>query len=536
MMRGGAAWAVAGRTLLLIGLFAAANPSRAQQVPPEEATDPDLQEALQELDEAGVPLSPEELADLLGAPRARAAAERNPAPRRVLDLSLVTEPLAEGGPDPRLGWDCRWSGFRVHGRFRRRPDEPPIRGSLGWERGGQRLRAGHVGLAWGAGLLCAAPGRTPGLNADSRLVSMRTGPVSGGSPGDRQALRGGAGTLAAGPCRVWVAGGTTPATSAVPERARQIAGVGLAGTAAEAGLLVVREAEQVGFGLRARFERNGWQGAVETARARPDSGRVPWRTLLALLQWRAGRRWTLEASCAAADGGPWWRAGRRPPLLVEDEGKGWAVRGSAAPVPGWRLAALLARSDGNDPGREGSRTLRERVELLANWKPAPGWRMEARWRRTLEREWTGSERFPWQPAEAGPQDRRMVWTATLARDAGRSRWRIRLRTQSDGNGVEVRHRNLLQCVGAIGLRSWLKLRASWAAAWGGDADLVSALAPVRGVLVPRHWGRWRSETAAGFELRRGGVECGAAVSRRVPEPDIAVTAEWNGWAGLGIDF
>jgi hypothetical protein len=38
----------------------------------------------------------------------------------------------------------------------------------------------------------------------------------------------------------------------------------------------------------------------------------------------------------------------------------------------------------------------------------------------------------------------MIWTAVLLRRAGPIRWKLTLRTQSDGNGLEVRHRNLLQ--------------------------------------------------------------------------------------------
>lgn len=531
-----------GRTVVgaicLMVLAATPAGSRAQDPAEPESVDPELEDALQELDEAGAPLSASELRELLGTGESAPASRTDSRRPGRLDLGLVTEPGAAEGPDPRLRIDARWGGWRVGGRIRDRVEEPSVRGALQFEGERQRIRAGNVGLAWGAGLLSAGPGRSAGLSAGERLARFRSGPVSGGSYGDPRALRGVAAGLSLGRWRSWGAYGSTEPGSAQPGPMRQVGGFGVAGSSANLGLLAVREQKELGFGLQAGIERSRWQAAVEAAGSKPPQADYPWRAVLVRGAWSLGRKCSVEGAFAAANGSAWFGAGRRPALLVEDEGRGWALRGAAEPVPGWRLAAILARAVGSDPQRDASRRRRDRTGIEVRWNPAKGWSIQLRWRRTLEQEWTGSERYPWLPAVAGAEKRRMIWTAVLRRRAGPVGWKVTLRTQSDGNGLEIRHRNLLQGTGSIEPRSWIRLQASWATAWGGDADLVSALTPMPGVLLPRHWGHWRSETALGIRLRHAAVNCNAAVSQRVPEPEPATrtTTERNVWAGLCLRF
>lgn len=513
--------------LVVGGLIVAARPHplRAQN----ERIDPELDAALQELEDAGVALAPGELADALAPAPSRA--DR----RRELDLRLGGEPTAAESWDPRLHIDSRWSDWRMRGRIRRVPGEPVVRGDLRWERDPLRLRAGDVGLGWGSGLLAAAPGRGAAQTTDAPLVAWRDGPASGGSYGDPRALRGAAWSLAASRWRTWgVIGSATP-TASRPLRLRQIAGLGHEGRAMRWGLLVARQDSVLGASLQAGFEQGRWRLETETAGGRRGAATEPWRALQVHLTCSAGRTWRAEAACAAASGGPWLESGRRPALLVDDEGRGWSLRGAGEPVRGLTVAALCARSDGRDPRREGHRARRDRVELQSGWRPAAGWTLQVRWRRTLEQEWAWSERYPWQPPIAGQQARRMIFTASVSRKSGARSWRLLGRTQSDGDGGEVRHRNLLQWVGSVDCMSFLRLRASWAGAWGGDADLVSALTPIRGVLLPRHWGRWRSETALGIEAHGGGLRCSAAVSCRSPEPGPDARDDWWTWVALELD-
>lgn len=513
--------------LLWIGWAGAA--AAAQAPPTAEPIDPELEAALQELDEAGVSMSPEELAEMQGGPEPTSSVREQSRRLRAL---LVTEPLEAKGSAPRVVLDARRAGWRLAGRWRRRSDEPAERGFLRWQHGAQQVRIGDVGLGWGSGLLSAAPGRSASLTVEAPLARFRAGPTSGGSYGDRRALRGGAGGGALGIWRYWAAAGRTAATASVPARNRQAVGWGVTGTGAGLGLLAVRQDGTLGTAVHATFRRAGWSGGVEGAWARPDSGAGDWRAAVAHLVWTGGARWHLEAAGGTAAGGTWFAAGRRPSFLVEDEGSGWALRGVARSPDGWRIGALLAHGEGVDPRRAGDRAQRDRIELAARWRPASGWRLDLCWRRTLEQEWSWSERYPWQPATAAAQDRRMVWTATLERRCDRARWRLRLRSLSDGDASGIRQRHLLQWSGRVACTPRLELRASWSTAWGGDADLVSAAAPLRGVLLPRHWGHWRSETLLAIEYERNGLRCSLAASRRSPEPVEPMPDEWTVWTGL----
>jgi hypothetical protein len=60
------------------------------------------------------------------------------------------------------------------------------------------------------------------------------------------------------------------------------------------------------------------------------------------------------------------------------------------------------------------------------------------------------------------------------------------------------------------------VRVTLAGAWGGDADLVSAIVPFGGMILPRHWGHWRSEAVLGAEWRARGLRVRAALSMREP--------------------
>jgi hypothetical protein len=58
-------------------------------------------------------------------------------------------------------------------------------------------------------------------------------------------------------------------------------------------------------------------------------------------------------------------------------------------------------------------------------------------------------------------------------------------------------------------------------AWGDPVDLVRALTPLPGVVVVRHWGRWRSEAVVGIAGELGAATVRLALARRLPEPGAA---------------
>ena len=70
-------------------------------------------------------------------------------------------------------------------------------------------------------------------------------------------------------------------------------------------------------------------------------------------------------------------------------------------------------------------------------------------------------------------------------------------------------------------RRW-RMRGSWVTAWGDPVDLVSAVVPVTGLVLPRHWGHWRSETLLGLEWMVRAASMQAAGSLRYPALESGV--------------
>ena len=108
----------------------------------------------------------------------------------------------------------------------------------------------------------------------------------------------------------------------------------------------------------------------------------------------------------------------------------------------------------------------------------------------------------------------------LVRDREGSRFGILVRTLSRESPEDPRggrRRSLL----AVNWRArpdprWI-VRLFAALAWGEDVDLVSAIVPFGGLVLPRHWGKWRSETGLGLEHSRRTWSWRLAAGIRRPE-------------------
>jgi hypothetical protein len=99
--------------------------------------------------------------------------------------------------------------------------------------------------------------------------------------------------------------------------------------------------------------------------------------------------------------------------------------------------------------------------------------------------------------------------------------------------------------GATGRRSLLAVELRWrpagalaircgrCVAWGDPVDLVTALSPLPGRLVPRHWGAWREELWTGVTWgdRRASLAAAVHLRRpRIPAPDgieAQAAARWR---------
>jgi len=95
-------------------------------------------------------------------------------------------------------------------------------------------------------------------------------------------------------------------------------------------------------------------------------------------------------------------------------------------------------------------------------------------------------------------------------------------------------RSLFNLSARYGLSPNWKLRGAWVTAWGDPVDLVSAIVPVTGMVLPRHWGAWRSEMVLGGEWRHRRARVQAAGSWRQPEARDQLPAVLTLWLEAGI--
>ena len=210
-------------------------------------------------------------------------------------------------------------------------------------------------------------------------------------------------------------------------------------------------------------------------------------------------------------------------------GRGWALRGSGSFPGGPRVGLLLTRAERRDryPGPE----TRNLVELFVAGRNRAGLTWELTWRldRRIRKVW--KDGWPWLPPEARPGLRRATLGLTLGRAVGPSLWRCGLRSLAVDGATTSGRRTLVSVQGRGVWGRHASWRGGYTLAWGDPVDLVSVLVPAPGRVVPRHWGRWRSETWLGLGLSQGPWRLAGSVHRREAAEPSAIQLEWRVEAG-----
>lgn len=518
-------------------VFALLSPSSAATSPAgdpllDPSTGPDdLQEALAELAAAGVAPSEQELRALLGLERIPSGgeAEHRPAPLHS-GLTWRLEPT-QTGADPRVGLVQVAGPLSLRVSCRSRPREPrSVRGAVRIDSDLLEVRAGDVGYGWGQGALAARPGRGTSLSADDRLRPPRTGPSSGGSAFERWAATGVAARLRLGAWRFGgLAGAVQDERNGGKDR-RALVELGFETDAVAAGLVLSRNGTESGAGLAGNWRRGMLDGSGEAAGWQQDGG-GDGRAFAAALGAQPMRSLRVEAAVAAATGRGAARAGRRSPLLPANEGSGWAVRCGYRAPGGVGARVLVSRGRGIEADATPSCVTRDLTDVDLTWRARPRTRCAVRWRNRRESVGAWSVLYPWEPVSWRPATVRNVLTLSVEQRTRRLDGRAMLRVLTDDDGERNRDRSLFGLQGGWHPGQRWRIRFAWTAAWGGDADLLSATVPIQGVMLPRHWGHWSSESLLGIETdrRRWGVR--AAFSRRLPTLEAAGKTEWTVWAG-----
>lgn len=433
---------------------------------------------------------------------------------------------ARGEWDARLRWRLDHWGRRQ------------AAGAVGLGRGQWRAVAGQLGLQQGFGLLVGGPGRGRYLTADGHLGPSGRGgfrPWVGEAEPQTMwgvGLQGGRGRWLA---RALVGGRGRRRTADSPTVVGQISRTGPVWQLA---LGLVRDPRENGLSFSGQCQAAGLTGAWEVSWRQPVSWRRGVGAVLTQAVWRPHRTVLFEALAGFAELGPRPLMGVKQAVLGDWAGTGVAARGTWKVAPGLGLKVLVHRSAGQQEIATGQRRRKLLSDIqLAGKRPGGArgdWWGDVRVRSGGEDAVAWSERFPWQPPALAVQDRKQVVSvrAGWRRDQDRVQvlWRrlVTSRVSRDLGWERAGGRCLLGISGARGLTASCLLRFSWTVAWGPEADLVSAVVPFGGFVLPRHWGHWRREELVGLELGRGGLRCRGAVSWR--------TADWLADPALYTDL
>jgi hypothetical protein len=236
------------------------------------------------------------------------------------------------------------------------------------------------------------------------------------------------------------------------------------------------------------------------------------------IRWQPVRRVRLEAAGAVADvpGAP--LPGVRSSLLPADRGRGFALRGQVRSDHGLVVRALVHQGTGGPARGEGETVRRRLVDLQVEKNLGRGLRAAGRLRRSSRNSWVFDVRLPWLPPTVETSRLQTVYSLSVVRDA--DPWRTTFLIRSLGQETPDRpgRRSLLAVTARRRSPGGWRLRLFATTAWGDEVDLVSAVVPLDGLILPRHWGRWRSGVGVGtgWRSRRFGWELALGVRR--PEP------------------
>lgn len=498
----------------------------------------EVDDALGTLNDAGVPPTREDLARFLNEERMSRAAGTGIVNPRVFLGSLQyrlghyrNEGLDHYG---KISLEIPWLRFRA--RFRKyRSGLTDATGTVELGSGPVELRAGVLGLSQGHGLLVGPPGRGSTLAADSGFGPRTERVVTWLGSNEPRALSGFGGSALLGS---WIFRFVREEfVDLETERARHTV-VQLGFRQQEWRVSVAGQAGRNagGVSISAGAAKGPMSGSLEVMGRIPAPGIPPVGAAVFQVKWSPVRGTGLEGQFGFADLPTPPELASRPAVLPGWAGRGFAVRGFTRTKSGMALRALLHLGSHLDRKGTRNRYTKVLVDLQASRKLASRVQASIRYRRDTRVAWEWSERYPWQAPRPVEPARRAIISMQLLFEQNERRVRLMIRSYGLENGKSGGRRSLVGLSGnqSVG-RGW-KLRGTWVSAWGDPVDLVSAVSPVSGMVLPRHWGGWRSETVLGLERVLRGLRIQAAASLRYPEKDLPQGPVPAFWAEARISW
>ncbi len=499
----------------------------------------EVAEALRALDAAQVPPTNEELARFLKeAGQTTDAANPGPKPWDLAGSLLVrsghyqNEGLDHYG---KFALETRW--LRGRARVRQyRSGLKEMSGTIGVGAGPIEVRLGDLGLVQGYGLLCGAPGRGPSLAADSGLGPRNGRMVTWLGPPDSRALRGLGLQARYESWRLRLVNGRRSSFPVGADPAPNISLFQLSwrGDHLRVSAAALGEYRSRGASLSGEWNNGILFGSFETLvwRAGPH---IPITGAAVLrVKWRIGRAAGLEGQWGISDLAQAPGLASRPGVLPGWSGQGYVLRGFLRAGPGMDVRALVHLAQNLDRVGVRSKIGKNLVDIQVRKMWSPQVDLAVRYRQAGTRSWSWSERYPWQPPESGQPQQRTVLSAKVTGQWSDWRAGCLLRSYAVDGPSGTGRRSLFNLSARYGLSANWKLRGSWATAWGDPVDLVSAIVPVTGMVLPRHWGQWRSETVLGGEWQHRGARVQAAGSWRQPQGLDRLPAVLTLWLEAGF--
>jgi len=508
-------------------VFAAAAVSGAQTAPPapgEDAVQADLESALAELEAAGSPLTEDETAQLLGG---------------GWDFGRGFLQWRQGASESCLGpgtvrADLTWRG--VDFRARRGRDgcaAAPWYGSLSRETSRSSLMIGDAAMSQGHGLLSGRPGRRSTGSADQSLGATGRGLRAWPHAPSGGALQGfGAGLVVMGTRMECLVGQPSRSSSSISPRFQLVRLSTADPTTATAASVLVAQDEEGWSGSVAMSWSDARVSASGEAVGRLD--RPGGRGFSGWVRLQVNPRCLIEGAAGWARGGEPSSLAVRPSWLGGWEGGGWSLRLVTTLQPGSTLKTLVSAGSTELPEGAGRRS-RLLWDALWTHRMASDWRMQLRWRRQGERESLRFSRWPWLPPQDGPVETVTTLAAVMRRKWSARSLHLGLHARELAGSGEGGVRFLFTIGGEYAPGTHWILRGQWDLAWGDGVDLVSALSPLQGYVLPRHWSQWQEQRMLGVGREIGSWRFQAGTAVRDPAPSVPATGtSWEAWGDLAL--
>jgi hypothetical protein len=398
------------------------------------------------------------------------------------------------------------------------------------------MKVGDLGLVQGYGLLCGAPGRGQSLTADSGLGPRTERMVTWLGPPDTRTVKGIGLQARYRSWRLrWMGGHRTALPAgAQPGEKISVVQVGWNRNNFRISAAGLQEYRSRGASLAGGWNHRSIFGSFETLAWRAAPGIPITGAAVLRLRWGIGRAAGLEGQWGFADLASAPGLASRPGVLPGWSGQGYVLRGFLRAGPGMDVRALVHLAQNLDRVGVRNKYRKALVDLQVTKKWSPRFDLAVRCRSSGTQSWSWSERYPWLPPEAGRPQQRTILSAKITGKWSGLRAGCLVRTYGMDALSGPGRRSLFNISAGYNPGGNWKLRGAWVTAWGDPVDLVSAIVPVAGMVLPRHWGAWRSETVLGAEWSNRRARMQGAGSWRQPEGQARIGAVLTLWLEAGF--